>query len=135
MLINIRNVDSKNALPSAGCAGNKNVYIRMQGPDQGDTSKVLGCDPEREQAWASPQCRPGPVPARLFTVILKSSNTWGTWVTQSVKHLTLDFNSGHDVTIHEFEPHIGLCTDSAEPAWDSLSPSLFPSLLSKIKKH
>ena len=24
----------------------------------------------------------------------------------------------------EFEPHIGLCADSAESAWDSLSPSL-----------
>ena len=41
----------------------------------------------------------------------------------SVKHLTLDFGSGHDLTVHEIEPHIGLCTDSADPAWDSLSPS------------
>ena len=44
---------------------------------------------------------------------------WGDWVTQSVKHLTLDFGSGHDLTVHGFEPHV-----SMEPAWDSLSPSL-----------
>ena len=45
---------------------------------------------------------------------------------QLVKHPALDFSSGHDLTVPEFEPHTGLCTDSAEPAWDShsLSPSL-----------
>ena len=26
--------------------------------------------------------------------------------------------------VHEFEPHLELCADSVEPAWDSLSPSL-----------
>ena len=26
--------------------------------------------------------------------------------------------------VREFEPRIGLCADSAESAWDSLSPSL-----------
>ena len=40
---------------------------------------------------------------------------------QSVKCLILDFGSGHDLTVHEFEPRIRLCADSAEPAWDSLS--------------
>ena len=44
-------------------------------------------------------------------------------MTQSVKHPTLDFGSGHDSTIHGFEPHVGLCTDSAKPAWGFLSPS------------
>ena len=43
---------------------------------------------------------------------------------QSVKHLTLDFGSGHDLTVHETETHIRLCADSMDPAWDSLSPSL-----------
>ena len=42
---------------------------------------------------------------------------------QLVKCLTLDFGSGHDLIVHEFEPHIGLCTDSMETPWDSLSPS------------
>ena len=35
---------------------------------------------------------------------------------QSVKRLTLDFGSGHDLTVYEFEPRIGLRVDSMEPA-------------------
>ena len=48
----------------------------------------------------------------------------GAWVAQSVKCPTLDFGSCHDVTFLRFEPHVGFCADSIEPAWDSLSPSL-----------
>ena len=46
---------------------------------------------------------------------------------QSVKRRTLDFGSGHDLTVHGFEVYIGLCTSGAELAGDSLSlsPSLF----------
>ena len=40
---------------------------------------------------------------------------------QLVKHLTLDFGSGHDLTVREIETRLWLCTDSTEPAWDSLS--------------
>ena len=47
---------------------------------------------------------------------------------QSVKCPTLDFGSGHDLTVHEFEPYSRLCIDSVEPAWDSLSSSLSLSL-------
>ena len=54
---------------------------------------------------------------------------WGLRVAQSVKRLTLDLGSGHDLTVREFEPRVGLCADSAEPAWDSLSLSLCPSSL------
>ena len=43
---------------------------------------------------------------------------------QSVKGPTLDFGSGHDLRVPEFKPRVGLCADSVEPAWDSLSPSL-----------
>ena len=46
---------------------------------------------------------------------------------QLVKRQTLGFGSGHDLTICEFEPLVGLCPGSVEPAWDSLSPSLCPS--------
>ena len=42
----------------------------------------------------------------------------------SVQRLTLNFGSGSDLTAHRIEPRIGLCTGRAEPAWDSLSPSL-----------
>ena len=48
----------------------------------------------------------------------------GTWVAQSVKRPTLDFGPGQDLTVREFKPLIELCTDSTEPAWDSLSLSL-----------
>ena len=33
---------------------------------------------------------------------------------QSVKHLTLDFGSGHDLTVREFKPHVGLHAARAE---------------------
>ena len=44
----------------------------------------------------------------------------------SVEGPTLDFSSGHDLMVRETEPHTGLWADgdSAEPAWDSLSPPL-----------
>ena len=48
----------------------------------------------------------------------------GAWGAQSIKHLTLDFGSGHDPTVHEIELHTELSADSSEPACDSLSPSL-----------
>ena len=47
---------------------------------------------------------------------------------QLVKLLTLDSGSGHDLTVCEFKSRIGLCTDSAEPAWDSLSRLSLPLL-------
>ena len=51
---------------------------------------------------------------------------------QMVKHLTLGFSSGHDLMVCGIEPYVGLCADSAEPVWDSLSPSLSgPPLLSR----
>ena len=42
--------------------------------------------------------------------------TRGAWVAQLVQRLTLDFDSSHDLTVHEFEPHVGLHADSVEPA-------------------
>ena len=52
----------------------------------------------------------------------------GAWVAQLVKRLMLGFGSGHDLTVHEFEPRVGLCTDNTEAAWDSLSLSAPPLL-------
>ena len=52
----------------------------------------------------------------------------GAWVVLSIKHPTLDLGSGRDLTVPGFEPRVGLCIDSAEPAWDSLSVSLCLSL-------
>ena len=48
----------------------------------------------------------------------------GSWVAQLVERPPLDFGPGHDLTVREFEPRGGLCTDGAEPARASLSPSL-----------
>ena len=58
--------------------------------------------------------------------------TLGLWVAQLVKHPTLDFGSGHDLTVCEFEPCVRHCADDVEPAWDCLS--LFLSLSLKINK-
>ena len=61
-----------------------------------------------------------------------------------VKHPTLGFGSGHDLTVHELEPSLGLCTDSMEAAWDSVSLPLCPSpahtvsvsfKINKVKKY
>ena len=57
------------------------------------------------------------------TFFIKIFN-WGTWVAQLVEHLTLDFSPGHDLIVYDIQPHIGPCTYSAEPACNSLSPSL-----------
>ena len=45
---------------------------------------------------------------------------------QSVKHLTLDFSSIHDLMVREFNPGVGLCADSEEPAGDSPVPLSLP---------
>ena len=47
---------------------------------------------------------------------------------QLVERRTPDLGSGHDLAVCELEPRVGLCADSVEPVWDSLSPSLCPSL-------
>ena len=46
---------------------------------------------------------------------------------QLAKVLTLDFSSGHDLTVPGIEPCIRLCAVNVEPVWDSLSLSLCPS--------
>ena len=67
----------------------------------------------------------------------KDLSCWGTRVAQSIKRPTLDFGSGHDLTVHGTGalPQVGLCTDSAETAWDFLSPSLsaLPLLVLSLK--
>ena len=55
----------------------------------------------------------------------------GTGGSVGKKGPTLDFRSGHDLTVFEIETHVGLFVDSMEPAWDFLSLSLslpLPSL-------
>ena len=52
-----------------------------------------------------------------------------TWVAQLVKYLTLDFGSGHDLTVMKLSPLFGLLADNMDPAWDSLSLCFAPPLL------
>ena len=60
----------------------------------------------------------------------------GAWVAQLVERLTLGSGSGRDLLVHETEPRLRLCTDSVEPAWESLSPSLSaPPPLSSLPKQ
>ena len=42
----------------------------------------------------------------------------------SVRRITLGFGSGYDLAVLGIQPHTGVCTDSTEPIWDSLSPSV-----------
>ena len=58
-----------------------------------------------------------------FGQSLKIVALWGAWVAQSVEHLTLGFGSGHDLTVPEFEPHLGLSAVSEEPTSHPLLPS------------
>ena len=65
--------------------------------------------------WVSPMCN-------------EKLEYGGTWVAQSVEHPTLDFGSGHDLTVLRIEPSIRLCADNTELARDPLSLLLSLSL-------
>ena len=43
----------------------------------------------------------------VYSKEMKTCLLKGTWVAQLVKYLTLDFHSGHDLIVHEIEPHLG----------------------------
>ena len=49
---------------------------------------------------------------------------WVTWVAQLVKHPTLGFSSSHNLTVHEFEPCMGLCAMTVQSLLGLLSSSL-----------
>ena len=54
---------------------------------------------------------------------IKNNSNWRSWVAQSAKCLTLDFGSGHDLTVVGSSP----VSDITKSAWGSLSPSRGPS--------
>ena len=54
--------------------------------------------------------------------------TWGAWVAQSVKHLTLDFGSGHDLRVVRFSPELGSRL-TPRWAWSLLKILSLPLLL------
>ena len=57
--------------------------------------------------------------------VFKRNISRGTWVAQS---LSINFGSGHDLTVDGFEPRV-TPPQSLEPVWDSVSASLSPSPL------
>ena len=61
---------------------------------------------------------------QAVTVVFKRIKHRDAWVAQSVKCPTLDFGSGHDLAVCEFEPLVGLRAGTVESAWVSLSPSV-----------
>lgn len=62
---------------------------------------------------------------------LKNLYLWGAWVTQLVKHQTLDVRSGHGLGVVRLGP-VSISVLSTEPVWDSLflcaSPSSYAHL-------
>ena len=61
-----------------------------------------------------------------FYHFLKYLIVGGACVAQSVRRPSLDLGSCHDLMGHGFEPYVGLCADSSECTWDSLSLFLSP---------
>ena len=60
----------------------------------------------------------------------------GTWGVQSVKHPPFGFRSGHDLAVCGLEPHVGLCADGVEPAWDSFTlPLSLPALSLSLSQN
>ena len=53
-----------------------------------------------------------------YSILLLQQNDHpgGAWVAQLVKRPSLDFSSGHGLTVGEIQPHFGLQADSKEPA-------------------
>ena len=67
-------------------------------------------------------------PSQQWHTVLVRNLSGGAWVAQ-FKRPALDFGSGHDLTVCEFEPCVEFCADSMEPAWDSPSLPLSVPLL------
>ena len=73
---------------------------------------------------------------KIHTIVESNDKYWGAWVTPSVKRLTLDFGSGHDLNSFVISRPVSDSAHSAEPDWESPSLSA-PSLLTlslKINK-
>ena len=87
---------------------------------------------ERVTGMSQSQVCPVNVLGLIFSCFFTAYQAWGiqriyrrgVWVVQFLKHLTLDYGSGHHLTICESEPHIRLYADSVETVWVSLSLSL-----------
>ena len=61
------------------------------------------------------------------TYRVRGLGCWGTWVAPLVKPLNLDLGSGHDLEVPGIKTLQALCAGGAQPVWDSVSSSLYPS--------
>ena len=66
-------------------------------------------------------------------ILCEEALVGGTRVVRSVEHPTLDLGSDRDLMARGFEPCLGLCADSVEPAWDSFVPSSSPPFPTHIQ--
>ena len=64
----------------------------------GHDPRVMGSSPMLDSALSMEPARD------ILSLSLSLSLSLGTWVAQPAKHLTLDFGSGHDLTVRGFEP-------------------------------
>ena len=84
----------------------------------------------------------------VISKIVEGCFYWGAWVAEPVGRPALDLGSGHDLTVHGWEPRIGFCTClgfSLPPSLSlsfptqahalSLSPSLKINKLKQIKNR
>ena len=58
-------------------------------------------------------CKPSTLPTHTGNFVStkgtgRTSTYGGTWVAQSIKRLTLDLGSGHDLTVHGIQLYMGL---------------------------
>ena len=92
-------------------------------PNAGLYHRTLDCDLSWRQMlnWLS---HPGS-PFCVGSNLNPKRPEWATCVAQSIKHLTLDFRTGHDLRVVRLSPMSG-SSFSVEAAWDSLSPSASP---------
>ena len=70
--------------------------------------------PKRTHVYCAP-------PFFFICTLLKRSNLGVPEWFSPLRVWILDFSSGHNLTVCRIKPLIGLCVNTADPAWDSLS--------------
>ena len=107
------------------CPWSQDGAITLVGPE-GRAAITEGLE---DRPWSQNKQKEREKEREHYPQAFLSHRMWGTSLAQYVQCLTLDFSSGHDLTVHGFELHIRLCADSSEPTWNSLSLSLSLSAL------
>ena len=85
--------------------------LRSPGEKTGSSSRSRAQPAGEASSWSHPKAA-----RTAFRDVRLRRGTWA-----AGKPLTLDFSAGRDLAVGGIEPRVGLCEDSAEPAWESLS--------------